>query len=172
MVKISKNRVKELARLRQKKHRLEEQLVVVEGLRTLSQLKYYGLRPLEQYLGESEQAIWVGVPALQLDAEDFHRICDSDNPQAVAALFALPAAGVKSFKTAFYLDGISDPGNMGSIFRSAAAFGLDALLLSPCCESFFSQGDTASLGSVYRVPYAIIEPGSCPFPVCSWFALR
>lgn len=165
MEKISKNRVKELARLRQKKHRLEEQLVVVEGLRTLSQLKYYGLRPLEQYLGESGQAIWAGVPALQLDAEDFHRICDSDNPQAVAALFALPAAGVKSFKTAFYLDGISDPGNMGSIFRSAAAFGLDALLLSPCCVEVSSpKVIRASLGSVYRVPHAIIEPGELSVP--------
>ena len=153
---ISKNRLRELAALKQKKHRLEAGLVVVEGERVLSQLKEYGILPREQYLGQQGTALWPQLPAFTLQAWQFGRICESESPPSLAALFALPCPVQPEFKLAFYLDGIADPGNLGAIFRVAAAFGLDAVFLSPSCAEYSSpKVIRASLGSVYRVPFAV-----------------
>jgi TrmH family RNA methyltransferase len=55
-----------------------------------------------------------------------------------------------------YLDGIQDPGNLGTIFRIATAFGFDGVVLSPdCCEVFSPKVIRASLGSVFWIPSLI-----------------
>ncbi len=156
---LSKNRVRELRKLRQKKHRKLEGRVVVEGLRTLRQMRDEGIRPLEQYFTHGQEPVWQDVPAFFVQEWDFSKICDSEHPQGVAALFEMPRERMTDFRRAFYLDGISDPGNLGTIFRIAAAFGLDALLLSPeCAEIGSPKVIRASLGSVFKIPFQILPP--------------
>ena len=154
---FSKNKARELSKLKQKKQRLSDGKVVVEGLRTLEQLREWGISPLEQYHSGGESPVWAGVPAYELRDWELARICDSEHPQGVAALFELPRERAVKFQRAFYLDGISDPGNLGAIFRIAAAFALDALLLSPdCVEVSSPKVIRASLGSVFKVPFQIL----------------
>ncbi len=156
--KLSKNRLKELAGLKAKKHRLEEGKVVVEGLRALAQLQDYGLQPLEQYLTQGEKPLWDGVPAFELREGEMAQLCASEHPQGLASLYPLPEPRRVEFRRAFYLDGISDPGNLGTIFRVAASFGIDALLLSPdCVEVSSPKVIRASLGSVFRVPFSTLD---------------
>jgi RNA methyltransferase, TrmH family len=155
---ISKNHLQEIAKLRQKKHRLETRKVVVEGVRTLEQIREYGIRPLEQYIAIDKDAIWSDVPAYSLQDGDFGRLCDSETPSGIAALFDLPAERGTEFNLAFYLDGIADPGNLGTIFRIAAAFDLGQLLLSPdCVEVSSPKVIRASMGSVFLIPYQTME---------------
>ncbi len=154
---LSRNRVKELSALRLQKYRQENGLVVIEGKRTLEQLKYYGISPREQYLSPGTDPVWPELPAFAAREGDFRRICDSETPQGIVALFTLPQPREVDFELALYLDGIADPGNLGGIFRSAAAFGIDTLLLSPgCVEVASPKVIRASLGSVYVVPYQIV----------------
>lgn len=52
------------------------------------------------------------------------------------------------------LSGISNHDNMGGIFRNAAAFGVDAVLLDPeCCDPFYRKAIRVSVGGVLRVPF-------------------
>jgi TrmH family RNA methyltransferase len=82
------------------------------------------------------------------------RICDSDSPPQIAGLYSIPNETISEFRSAFYLDGISDPGNMGTIFRIAAAFGIECILISPsCCEVASPKVIRSSLGAVYKVPF-------------------
>ncbi len=160
LTRLSKNRMLELGKLKQKKQRLSEGKVVVEGLRTLSQLRDWGIVPLEQYVLEGEVSVWQQVPTFQMHPWELARICDSEHPQGMAALFELPREREVDFRRAFYLDGISDPGNLGTIFRIAAAFALDALLLSPdCVEVTSPKVIRSSLGSVFKVPFQIMGEG-------------
>ncbi|MDI9524179.1 MAG: RNA methyltransferase [Candidatus Cloacimonadota bacterium] len=155
---ISKNRIRELSKLQQKKQRLSKGKVVVEGLRTLKQLRDWGIKPLEQYCLADSSPVWTDVPSFVLRDWELGKICDSEHPQDVAALFDLPRERKIEFKLAFYLDGIKDPGNLGTIFRLCVAFGIDALLLSPdCVEVSSPKVVRASLGSVFKVPFQILD---------------
>lgn len=164
-------RLRFLAKLTQKKHRLAENLVVVEGLRVLRQLISWGIKPLELY--STEETTDLGIePAYLLGKTAMQRICDSEAPPSVAGLFSLPAQRKVIFSKAFYLEGISDPGNMGTIFRSAAAFGIDCLILSPqCCEISSPKVIRASLGAVFKVPYFVCPVADLPHLKADIFTL-
>lgn len=55
------------------------------------------------------------------------------------------------------LEGVQDPGNLGSLLRSAAAFGWNAVLLLPgCCDPFNEKALRAGRGSIFRLPLAAI----------------
>lgn len=65
------------------------------------------------------------------------------------------------------LEGIVDTTNMGAIFRSAAALGMDAVLLSPtCCDPLCRRAARVSMGTVFQVPWAWLgdAPGQWPHP--------
>jgi tRNA G18 (ribose-2'-O)-methylase SpoU len=56
------------------------------------------------------------------------------------------------------LEAIGNPDNVGGLFRVAAAFGVDGILLSPACgDPFYRKAIRTSMGAVLRVPFAIAE---------------
>ena len=65
------------------------------------------------------------------------------------------------------LEGIVDSTNIGAIFRSAAALGIDAVLLTPtCCDPLCRRAIRVSMGTVFQVPWARIgdSPAEWPHP--------
>lgn len=66
----------------------------------------------------------------------------------------LPEPFPASWTNVLVLSGISNHDNMGSIFRNAAAFGVDAILLDPeCCDPLYRKAIRVSVGGVLRVPF-------------------
>lgn len=62
------------------------------------------------------------------------------------------------------LEGISEPSNVGAIFRSAAALGADAVLLTPdCCDVWHRRSVRVCMGAAFFVPWARTD-GDCGFP--------
>ena len=63
------------------------------------------------------------------------------------------------------LEGIVDPTNVGAIFRSAAAMGIDAVLLTPtCCDPLSRRAVRVSMGTVFQVPWARIGNAASEWP--------
>jgi len=63
------------------------------------------------------------------------------------------------------LEGIVDPTNVGAIFRSAAALGMDAVLLTPtCCDPLHRRAVRVSMGTVFQVPWARISEKASDWP--------
>ncbi|MCB5295777.1 MAG: RNA methyltransferase [Candidatus Cloacimonetes bacterium] len=156
--KISKAKVSELSQLKQKKHRLERKLLVLEGKRLAEQLEIYGVLPREQYLAMPDQNIMSDIPSYLCKEEDFKRICDSEHPALIAGLYSAPSPSLPEFRLALYLDRVSDPGNLGTIFRTAAAFGVQHIFLSPqSCEISNPKVVRASMGAVYKVPWSMLS---------------
>lgn len=155
---LSKAKISELSKLHQKKHRQQRQVLVLEGQRLLHQLADYGVYPLELYYTEgSHYPIPPGIPVYQIREAELKKICDSEHPAGVAALFPIPQERRSDFHSALYLDGIADPGNLGTIFRLAAAFGISQLFLSPqCCDIGNPKLVRASLGAVYHVAFRTV----------------
>lgn len=84
---------------------------------------------------------------------------------AAADRLPLPRAGDllgPDARVVAVLEGVNDTENMGALFRNAAAFGIDAVLLSPgCCDPLYRRAVRVSLGHVLHVPFTTLDdPGA------------
>ena len=71
------------------------------------------------------------------------------------------------------LDGIVDHTNVGAIFRSAAALGMDAVLLTPACsDPLYRRAVRVSMGTVFQIPWARIGEELGDWPEAGMAALR
>lgn len=72
---------------------------------------------------------------------------------------------IKDAERVAVLENIVDSTNIGAIFRSAAALGIDAVLLTPsCCDPLYRRAVRVSMGTVFQIPWARIgdEPSDWP----------
>lgn len=68
---------------------------------------------------------------------------------------AEPAALCAGARRIAVLEGIADPSNLGAVFRSALALGVDGILLDPtCCDPFYRKAARTSMGAVFRLPWS------------------
>lgn len=81
-----------------------------------------------------------GVPVTQLDDRLFAELSELKTPSGILALIDLPqpAGAASDSRFALLLEDIQDPGNLGSMLRSAAAAGCDAVFLSTGCADAWS----------------------------------
>lgn len=81
-----------------------------------------------------------GIPLTQLDDPLFAELSELKTPSGILALIAIPTPAVSPVQSNFclLLEDIQDPGNLGSILRSAAAAGCDAIFLSSGCADAWS----------------------------------
>ena len=96
-------------------------------------------------------------------------LCAMRRPEATPALSALTGQGaaleqvVKDAQRVAVIDGVVDATNVGAIFRSAAALGIDAVVLtSNSCDPLNRRAIRVSMGSVFLVPWTYIPASSSP----------
>ncbi len=78
------------------------------------------------------------VPVTQLDDKLFAELSELKTPTGILALIDIPEQPIANARFALLLEDIQDPGNLGSMLRSAAAAGCDAVYLSPGCADAWS----------------------------------
>ena len=163
--------VKAIRALRDKKHRREEQRFLAEGLRLLTDARESGRVPETLLMAEGraphplldalERAVDVaGGEVLELAPELLAKVTSKDNPQAVAGVFAEWPTGLETIdRTAAPLvlvaQALRDPGNLGTMVRTADAVGAGGLiLLDDCADPFSVEAVRASMGAIFTVPVA------------------
>ena len=71
------------------------------------------------------------------------------------------------------LENVMNPTNVGAIFRSAAALGMDAVLLTPgCSDPLYRRAARVSMGTVFQVPGPFFDRQQCPWPERGMEVLR
>ena len=71
----------------------------------------------------------------------------------------------KHAKRIAVLENVVNPTNVGAIFRSAAALGMDAVLLTGgCADPFYRRAIRVSMGTVFQIPWTYIEGKTCAWP--------
>ena len=99
------------------------------------------------------------VPIYVCDTQDFTAITGFNLHRGCLALAQRPTERpvgdvIGGADLILALEAVSDPDNIGSAFRNAAAFGASVVLSEACCDPLYRKAVRTSMGSVLRVPYA------------------
>ena len=152
---ITKNTIKQIASLRQQKFRKELGLFVVEGRKMVEELlrsdfKTVGLYATEAFLAEhSSFANAESVSEVQMQ-----QMSSLDTPPGILAVVKIPEQGDIKTTSRFVLalDGIANPGNMGTLIRTAEWFGIcDVVCSMDCVELWNFKTVQATMGSLFRM---------------------
>jgi len=183
---LTKAELSRLRDLRDKKHREAAALFVIEGEKVIGELLTAGYPLLEIYATaewlETERSrprpqLPAGSPPLSfhtLMPEEMARVSHYPTPASVLAVGKITrpplGTGALVHGLTLALDGLQDPGNVGTLLRLADWFGLARVLLSPDSADLFSQKVlNASMGSFARVPVHTVPLAealaACPVPV-------
>ncbi|MDD4802286.1 MAG: RNA methyltransferase [Syntrophomonas sp.] len=153
--------VKLAASLKQKKHRDDENMFLVEGKRSVAEAQHKSelltALFLEEGLQDYELDYSMYSDVFLVSAKIMRHICSTETPQGIAAIIKKPAwswLDVTNDGGIFVLlDRISDPGNIGSILRSCWALGVNGVLMTKgSADPFNPKVVRSTMGALLNVP--------------------
>ncbi len=158
-------RIKRACALRDsEKQRAAAGLFFAEGPKLCLELAR-GCRAAELYatapaLAHTPALAALGPAVVEITQPVAEKLAGTRSTQGVFALFETPATDpaplLAAARRILALEAVQDPGNVGTLLRSAAAFGFDAVLLGPGCAAPFSPKVLrASMGAAGRLPLGV-----------------
>jgi len=142
-----------------RKYRYQHRQFVAEGYR---QLEGAEKSILSLYVASAADMPALDVAPGKLHIVErriFDRLADTENTQGVLAVCALAyETAISADKRYVLLDGLQDPGNAGTIIRTAAAFGYDGVIFTPgSVDPFSPKAVRASMGAIFQCAIVMIE---------------
>lgn len=148
--------VKHLAHLRQNRdYRYEHRSVVLDGIKPVTEIA--ASHKIKTILACSPTMIPKGIKAKDVvicSEAIMHKISGMVSPEGLIAEFEMPKeATLKGTKYVIAFDNINDPGNLGTLLRTALAFGWEgAFILGETCDPYNDKALRASRGATFRLP--------------------
>jgi RNA methyltransferase, TrmH family len=166
MITSTDNPKVKLARsLLERRGREKQGLCLVEGVRLIEDAMRAGVYPALIFFAPSAQLTPAvqplfdsvrseRIPGGELAPEIFRTLSDTITSQGVIAVLPIPTMGPRSTVTlVLVLDRVRDPGNLGTILRSAAAAGVELVMLTDgCADPWNPKTLRAGMGAHFRLP--------------------
>lgn len=166
---INNRWVKQIGKLQQKKYRDRTGLFVIEGVRIVTDALFAGIHDgicliCAERLEDPriDTIIKTGLPLgwlfCGMSEDIYKRVSRTEHGQGIIAIVPkpltkeeTPSIGMDGWLV--FLDALQDPGNLGTIIRTAAASGCAAVLLSEgCADPYSEKAVRSSMGSLFRIP--------------------
>lgn len=145
--------IKEIAKLKQRKHQLQEQKFLVEGLHLVEEA--YKAKYLEFVFKTEAVQQTFDVEEILVSEEVVKKLSSTTTPQGIVGVCRIPSSEIIG-KRFLLLDNIQDPGNMGTLFRSASAFGIDTIIVGKDSVSPYNDKSVrATQGSIFHLNIVI-----------------
>ena len=167
----SNSRIKELVRLRQRRHRDRTGRFLIEGFREISRAVQAGIvidqiyACPELYLGSNEgtlvaSAASQGAAEFEVAEAPFRKASYRDRPEGLLAVSAQFETGLDRIDLTgnplvLVAEAIEKPGNLGTMLRTADAAGAAMIVCDPTTDPFNPNVVRASIGTLFTVPMAI-----------------
>jgi TrmH family RNA methyltransferase len=169
LTSVRNQRIVDARKLRQRKHRLRQGRFLVEDLPILQMAVDAGAEPVEVFYCESQLVEGEAVTLLDhfrntdanlvaVSPQVMQALAERETPHGVVASFALFEAGLDEISISAHdlvlvLDRLQDPGNLGTLIRTADAAGAAAvILIEPCTDPFDPKTVRGTMGSLFSVP--------------------
>lgn len=141
--------------------RRKERKIVLEGLRLLRDAIERGNKP-EFVFYDPKTVNYDLLADLQnrnidlspVSPEVMEHITDTQQPQGIVGVFPMPVPPLpRKPRRVLLLDNVRDPGNMGGLLRTAAAAGVEVVVLSPgCADPYNPKSLRSGMGAHFRIP--------------------
>lgn len=157
---ITKAEISLVRSLTDKHARTESGLFVVEGRKMVGEAIASGLT-VRRIFGTEEFASVAGCEVV--GRKDIERMSSLRTPQGILALVEMPRRPLprpEAGALTIALDGVQDPGNMGTIIRLADWFGIGSIVCSPeTADCFNPKVVQATMGAIFRIPIYYTQLG-------------
>lgn len=171
-------RIREAVQIGEKRAGSRHDAFIIEGPHLVEMALHAGVEIREVFVTESfsarkehedllERIAKLTGKTYEVSEHILRKITDTERPQGIAAIVSYNAKELGSLhfpnKTFLVvLDGIQDPGNLGTIIRTADAAGADAIILLPgTCDAFMPKAIRATAGSIFNIPVIHTGLGAC-----------
>ncbi len=158
--------IKEIIALQEKKERRKQRSFAVEGVRFVKEALISGMHvekicfaseTAEKLYPEFDSLLSPDTPKYEMPAALFRQVAETETPQGVIAIVRMPDHSLASiYRKGFrglILDNVQDPGNCGTMIRSAHALGFDAVIAtSGSVDLFNGKVLRSTMGSVFHIP--------------------
>jgi len=150
---VSKNQIKLITSLQQKKYRLANGLFFAEGPKVIAELLNSGFLLEHLYTIEGHFDTLQTADKTIINEAELKKMSALTTPNSSLALFKFPiSAAIRETGLIVALDDVRDPGNLGTILRLCDWFGISQLVCSSECADIYNPKVVqASMGSIARV---------------------
>jgi len=154
--------------LHKKKNRRELGMMLIEGARLCKEAVFSSLKCEEafvtedfqqsEYWPEIEAELWKKqVEVRTIDERSLKKLAETNSPQGIIAVMHIPQLDLNSLEVSdtslfLMLDGVRDPGNAGTLIRTAEWFGASAVLLADSVDPWNGKVLRSAMGSSFRLP--------------------
>lgn len=150
---VDNKKIKDIKKLHTHKYREKTHTFLVEGEHLV--LEAYKKGFLKELILEQDTLFPLDVDTMYVTNNVLSYISELETPQTVMGICEMLPEVEMFGSHILMLDGIQDPGNMGTIIRSAVAFGVDTVLMSPdCVDIYNSKVVRASQGLLFHMNFA------------------
>lgn len=149
---LTNAKVKQWAKLKEKKHRDQEKKFLVEGEHLIQEAITADL--VECILVETGKShTFTSYPVYEVTKDILKKLSSSTSGTWVMAVCRMPNIQSQLGNRLIVLDDVQDPGNVGTIIRTALSFGYDAVLLSHRCADVYNEKVIRSTqGALFHIP--------------------
>lgn len=165
---LSKAEIKRLSRYKQSKFRNQDNLFVVEGEKMLSELleseyDIQAIYAIGQWIEKNKAIIQtkgIANRTIEINEEDLNKISLLSTPNQVYSLVKIPQENFSNQTKGLtiVLDGIKDPGNLGTIIRLADWFAIEQIICSLDCVDLYNPKTVQStMGSIFRTKTTYVD---------------
>lgn len=153
---IHNEHIKELEKLKEKKYRDQTGLFLVETKHLAIEAYRAGL--LKELIVEQNEIFPIDAPITYVSKEILKKLSSTTTPPKVMAVVKKKENTQDIGEKVLILDRIQDPGNLGTIIRSAVAFNIDTIICSPDTVDFYNPKVVrASQGMMFHIPIIIAD---------------
>lgn len=158
MITSTSNKIyKHTRSLYTKKYRYKYNEFIIEGYKLFNEAKRSNLNIKQIILREGEDFI---DGCVYLDSKTFNSLSEMNNPEGIICVVDFIKQTYINADKILFLENINDPGNLGTIIRSAEAFGYNKIVLSDnSCDIYNLKTIRSAMGSLFRtnISYANID---------------
>ncbi len=156
---VSKNQIKLITSLQQKKYRVANQLFFAEGIKVIQELLESNFELVHLYTTQNDFDEVSNAKKTIILESDLKKISALATPNTCLALFKIPAdKKITESGLIIALDSVRDPGNLGTIMRLCDWFGIDQLICSKDAVDIYNPKVVqATMGSISRVNVNYID---------------